>query len=372
MKRFQKRTGALNGIRFLTVCFLLLALAMPSVCAEEIPELLEPVGVKMDTAEAYIGEISRIEVFDGNVAPYVEGLYFSTEGIVDEVHVVIGQEVRKGDVLVTMDQEAQQEQIDSLENEIGELREMASFEEQLADIDRDILKVELQALMDSRERDENAVQLKKLEMEEFELNRQLEVDMRNLEIRRLEGELALIHEQMGEKVLTAPFDGRVMLLTDIGKSSHVGAYAPVLYLADESRLTIETQLISQHTIGNASALYALIGADRYEIEQIRMDEQEYMSKVLAGETIMSEFSVVDMDEDVTAGMYAAVCAEMDYVADALLIPGNALYSDASGDYVYLMEDGVRVRRDVKTGVETEWLVQILEGIEEGDVVYVKE
>jgi len=87
---------------------------------------------------------------------------------------------------------------------------------------------------------------------------------------------------------------------------------------------------------------------------------------------MSEFSVVGMDENVTAGMYAAVCAELDYVADALLIPGNALYSDATGDYVYLMEEGVRVRRDVKTGVETKWLVQILEGIEEGDVVYVKE
>lgn len=372
MKSFLNRTGRAKEIRLLVVCFLLIALALPCGCAEAIPELLEPVGVKMDTAQAYIGEVSRIEVFDGTVVPYVEGLYFSTEGIVDEVHVVIGQMVRKGDVMVTLDQEAQQEQVDQLEKQISELHELAAFEETLADIDRDILNVELQALMDSKNRDENAIELKKLDMEAFELSYKLDSDLRQMEIRRLEGELALIMEQMGEKVLTAPFDGRVMLMADISKSSYVGAYSPVLYLADDSRLTIETPLVSQYTINQSHKLYALIGSESYEIAQVRMDEQEYMTKVLAGETIMSEFSVVNMDDGVSAGMYAAVCAELDYAENALLIPGNALYSDATGDYVYRMEENSRVRCDVKTGLETEWLVQILEGIEEGDVVYVKE
>ena len=60
------------------------------------------------------------------------------------------------------------------------------------------------------------------------------------------------------------------------------------------------------------------------------------------------------------------------VPDALLIPANALFRDSSGKYVYVYEaDGeTRVRRSVETGVTTDWQVQITDGLEEGEIVYV--
>lgn len=367
MKRFQKQMRAAACI-----CALALGMTLPCAIAQEVPELLEPAGVMIDTATAYIGDISTIQVYDGSVVPYVEGLYFPVEGIVEEVGVVIGQEVRKGDVLVTLDQEAQQKQIARLQSQIDEMQINADYENALADIDRDILKVQLQALMNEKSRNEDAIALKKLEMEQYELDYGLNVDLRELEIERLREELALLEEQVGEKVLTAPFDGRIVFMQRLEKASYLSAYTPVMYIADDTRLTVDTPIISQNIINEAHDLYALIGGGRYDVTHVKMDEQDYMSHILSGEEIRMTFTVDEMDEAVKAGMYAAVCIESDYAGDVLLVPRNSVYIEASASYVYVIKDGVRERREVEVGIKNDWLAQIKSGISEGDVVYVKE
>ena len=51
---------------------------------------------------------------------------------------------------------------------------------------------------------------------------------------------------------------------------------------------------------------------------------------------------------------------------------NAVHSGTGGKYVYLMEDGQRVIRNVTLGIVTDAKAEILEGLEEGDLVYVRE
>jgi len=61
-----------------------------------------------------------------------------------------------------------------------------------------------------------------------------------------------------------------------------------------------------------------------------------------------------------------------YKDNVLTIPVNALYQDAGGRYVYKMSDGKRIRCDVSVGSVNSTKVEITEGLEEGDLVYVKE
>lgn len=70
-------------------------------------------------------------------------------------------------------------------------------------------------------------------------------------------------------------------------------------------------------------------------------------------------------------MYATIVIESNYVEDALQIPANALYSDNDGYYVYRKKDDKSERVDVKTGVKTKTAVEITEGLEEGEEIYVK-
>ena len=53
-------------------------------------------------------------------------------------------------------------------------------------------------------------------------------------------------------------------------------------------------------------------------------------------------------------------------------PANALFADGLTRYVYVMNDGVRQRRNVEIGVITDWEVQIISGLQEGEWVYVEE
>ena len=81
-----------------------------------------------------------------------------------------------------------------------------------------------------------------------------------------------------------------------------------------------------------------------------------------------------MTEDTgNAGMgdFVLICMVGNYHPEVLSIPSNAVYRDSTGTYVYLMEEDTRVRKDVTLGYSGTVYVEIAEGLQEGDRVYVK-
>ena len=332
-------------------------LAVPGT-AEAVPELLEPVGVKLASAQACVGELSKITVYDGAVVPYTEGLSFSADGTLEEVLAVVGQPVKAGDALMTLNQESQKKRREALLEQLDAAEAEQMYADMLADIDRSILELELQAVA--------------AHIEAFEENLSLENQLRELEIQQLREEIRRLEAEFGDAVLTAPFDGTVMFIADVTQGSRVSAFSPLVYLADETRLTIESAYVSEPTVQAAHDVWALAGGRRVEISMQPLDMDEYLSRILAGDTARSKFDILENGEGLAAGMYAAVLVETGYVEDALLIPANSLYTDASGKYVYIVEDGVRVRRDVEVGAATDWEIQIKSGLEEGEIVYVKD
>lgn len=347
-------------------------LCAPACAEEPAPELLEPVGVQLNAVPARIGELSRITAYEASVVAYMEEFYFEQEGVVDTMHVVVGQMVKAGDPLITLDTEAEVERAEELRRQIEQMQINAGYDDELASIDLKILDVELHSLMAQTPRDEDAVALKQLEIEEKQLEIGLNRALRELSLEQLKSELELLETEIAKNVLYAPFDGRVMYMSSLlQRGSYVSAYSPLIYLADDTQLFVESPYISTTTLNAAHAVYALIGSNRYELTPMPVDSREYLSQVLAGETPMLQFAINEPDDQLSAGLYASVCVETDYVADALLVPTNCLYADNTR-YLYVMENGVRVRRDVKTGGYTDWYTQITEGLEEGELVYVKE
>jgi RND family efflux transporter MFP subunit len=356
--------------RLLTAAVLGVWLAGTGAAAEEAPALLEPVGVKMDTAAAYIGEIAQITVYEGAVAPRVQELYFTVNGQVGDVNVVVGQQVRAGDVLMTLDGEAEEERMEALRRQADYLETMDGYEKRLDQLSLEKLAVELSQLRGDG--DTEAAARKELDLEAEKMAQAFEQELRSMELARVQDELRALEAQVQGYTLRAPFDGCVLYGAALETGSAVSAYSPVLYLADDAELTVESEYISSTFLDNAHDLYALIGAEKYSLTPVELDREEYISRVLAGETIRSQFQIDQADEALHAGLYAAVCLVGQYASDALLVPGNALYRDAAGQYVYVVEEGERVRRPVRTGIATDGLVQIVEGLEEGALVYVKE
>ena len=356
------------------ICGLLcLLLCAPCALAQEVPELMEPVGVQLNAAEACRGEISKIAVHPASVVPYVEEFFFEQEGVIETVHVIIGQEVKAGDPLITLDTEAEAERIETLKRSIEQMTINSSFEDELAEIDLAILNTELRALCRQNPVDESAVMLKKLDIEEKKLDIELAVRLRNLELDQMTSELERLEEEVARNVIYAPFDGHVVYMSAQWQhGDYVSAITPLVYLADDTQLQVESDYISNSTLGLAHRVYAHIGDRTYALTATPVDEKKYLAQFRSGETLRRTFTFDQPDEELAPGQYAAICIESNYREDALLIPANALYTADKVRYVYVMQDGVRVRRDVKVGITTDWYAEITEGLEEGELVYVME
>lgn len=360
----------MNKRSLFCVLLCLLLAAVPAL-AQEAPQLLEPAGVQLNAVAAWVGDLSDIDVVEGAVVPYTQEFWFEQDGMVDIVHVTPGQTVRAGDPLITLDTDTQEEQLQNARSRMEQLQTNGEYEEKLAKLDLDILDLELRMLKNASPYDEAAVQLKQIEIREKQLELELDAELRRMELVQLESEVAELERSIACNTMTAAFDGRVMFMASLNHGSYIGAYTPLVWLADDTQLFVEAAYISEREMASAHALYAHIGAKQYPLTYLPQDEQDRLAKVLAGEELTVRFAIENADDLLEAGQYAAVCVESNYAADVLLVPSNVLYTGEQ-KYLYVIEDGVRVRREVTTGLVTDWYTQITDGLEEGELVYVKE
>ena len=219
------------------------------------------------------------------------------------------------------------------------------------------------------------IALKKNEIEQMKTLQRQDKELRALDLNNKQKELSELDVSINDNVIRAPFAGRIVYGDTLVPGSWVNAEDPVVFLADDSRFTVVCGNISDTVINRSSHIFAKIGDKEYQLEYIPIDPDEYTKMMLLGEEVNTRFEIIATEDELAqleVGQYAAICMWRDYVPDALLVPSNAVQSDAGGKYVYVEENGSRVKRTVKTGLETDSITQILEGLKEGDVVYVKE
>lgn len=339
---------------------------------EQAPVLLEPAGVELDYAQAQIMDISTITTYSSAVVPHVDELYFTVDGVVAQAHVVAGDYVKKGDVLITLDQESLLEEAQDMRETLEYTRATYEDEAQMDSIDLQLAQIDLEE-MHSNGASAADIARAQADIDMQQLQIQQKERSRAQEIAEMESALAVLEEQIGQNELTAPYDGVIVSIVELRKGYSVTAYNTLVFIADESRLSLSGEFISESQIRNAHAIRALIGGKEYPLTYREADMEEYLSTVFAGGVLHTRFDFVEAPDDVQCGDYAAICIENGYREGVLAIPCNALYSDSAGRYVYrLEEDGTRVRVNVHTGVSNSLYIQITDGLEEGDSVYVKE
>lgn len=350
----------------------ILALFGCSSQTSEAPELLTPVGVSMDTATVTRKDFDKKLFYNGAVVPEVEEVYFEADGILEELRVSYGDSVKKGEVLATLDQEELERQVEELEQQIQHEKQINEYANLQLQYDISICQTELeQQRADGAGDDELA--LKQLDVEEKALALTQARETQALNLQQLEDKLERLSSQVGTNTLTAPCDGTVVYVSDTAiEGDSIAAYDPVLYIANDNELYIECDEVAEATIESADKVYAKIKDAEYAITMKAYDSKEYLSMLLSDDPVKSRFTIENQDENVEAGDFVVICVEALNTPDALVIPANALYRDEMGRYVYKIVDGKRERCSVETGLITDLEAQILEGLEEGDVVYVKE
>ncbi len=364
MKKRRMLLGLLLGVAILAGC---------GSNAVTVPPLQEPVSVTLDKTAAYIGDIYNVTYYDSAVVPTVEALSFTMDGTVGNVCFYPGMEVNKGDVLVELDVTEEKARAQALQAELEHTQIEGTYNDTMAQLDIELLQVELEELQ-MQGATATEIALKENEIAQKQAQLRQAQQLRALETEAKQQELEKLKETLTGDKLYAPFSGQILYSADLAVGTPVKAYDAIVFLADNSRLQLLGEYIQPGVMKTADRIVAHIGDSQYEIEEETMDEDALNAALISGSAMESRFSFLTpqvLEGKVEAGQYAAILLYSDYISDTLLIPRDAVKEDAAGSYVYVDADGSRERRDVKLGKVTGGLAQILEGLQEGEVVYVQ-
>lgn len=334
------------------------------------PELMEPVGINVDTCTAEISDIINQTVQYGHMIPGTVKLYFETDGVIKNLPVYSGQQVKKGDLLVSLDFDDVQEQIERTEDQLEDLENLWEYDISLYNLNITYIQVEMNEIAAKQGTGSSAYGMKSVELQQAYMDRSHAQENHEAELSALETTLDELKKKVGQRELRAPKSGYIFFDDSVAEGTSVHDGGTIMYLQDpkDMRFAIDGY-ISEHDY-DRFPVYAWINGKRFEVELIRPNEDELRAAQLAGETIRSEFKVKD-PKGIECGDQGAIMMELLHVEDVLALPKNAILNDEGGRHVYVMQDdGTREKRYVETGRTNNVLTEIRSGLKEGETVYV--
>lgn len=195
----------------------------------------------------------------------------------------------------------------------------------------------------------------------------------------LEEDLMVLLTIYRDGAVLAPFDGMV---SSVEYDEDVGSVEGM----ETALLTLYPNVSMSITIGiDETDILALEEGQEAEVEVSSVSQELYtgtvteISKVADTSTGVTQYSAevtLDKVEGMLPGMTASVDIKIEGVENALIIPVEALHQTSTVSYVYTTYDeelkqyGGMV--EVTTGMQNDKQVEILSGLNEGDVVYYTE
>lgn len=366
---------------------ILLSLAVLSGCGQEageaaIIELQESALNRPQKVTVVRGDMCVATYEDAYVGPGVEQLSFKDDGVFGEYHVRLGDVVKKGDILATPARESLEKSIESMEKEIeGIIRDYdyrkATLENSIAIVqtrlDRTYEEIDEQEYLSPEftaacgragEYDE---QRKKLELELKQLT-----ETYHLELPHKQEQLNKLRRECDENNIIAPFDGTVIALAETEYGSGINKDLYYVALADTSVSYVRCKSVSNITLSRLEEVLFWKDQKEYEVEPIPMDYDYYLETRNNNEEAYSEFKILSPDDNISMGDYGKLKLVTEYRKDVLMLPETALKQSGGKYYVYKDTDGQYLQVAVKIGAKDGIHVEILEGLAEGDVVYVQE
>ena len=343
----------------------------PAETAVPVPELKEPANAESATTPAYIGPMYRLFVYTGSIKPYAEGVSTEIDGTISKYYAYPGKIVEEGEILLELNTEEIQAQIKDKEDALADVKKENDYSDSLANLEIQILEAELRQLQ-AQQADQKSIDLKKNEIAQRKADLRHEQQLRNLDLDTARDEINKLKEMLDKTVLRAPFSGRI-IRGELNVGDPVYAGIPSLYLVDDTKLNLTSQYVSDEVLESASRVFARIGDTDYDIRVRELDMEEFYA-LSAISNPVRHFDVIGPEEslgNIEAGQYAVVCAVLDYIEEALIVPTDSVITQNGQSFVYVLENGNKVQREVTVGVSMRGMTQILAGLEEGEDVYVE-
>lgn len=368
-------------MRFVIIFMLLAFLAgCASQTAVDIqaPPLAEPIGIgggTRDTTIAAYGPIHQITLRPGIVRVESVHLSFSVTGHLAALYVMPGDEVQEGDLLARLNAEELVDAIQTLEANIAHMNQSHRLAQDMFVYEVALLRLDYssatrQAAETLTEAAQNEAIRLMLEIENAEILHRQRQELHALDIADARRRLDELQERLPQTELRAPYSGVITLVMQTARDSWVAADAPLIYINHSPEVFVNYAGTSlPHRLAHAQKITASINGQEYEMYYVPMTREETIEARRRGLPERWRFNFVQGQPPL--GAYASILFYTVYIQDALRIPVNAMFfMDGVGSYVYRVQNDELIMTPVRAGARSASFVQILEGLEEGDEVFV--
>src|SRR5690554_1371196 len=292
--------------------------------------------IKVDAITAKVSNMDTRQTIDGNfMANRDVKLNADMQGKIDVVKVDLGSEVKKGQILIELDNSLLKLQLESVKIQVKDLEK---------DFERYRILTEADAIQ-------------KAKLDKIHLQLQSAIIQRRT-----------IEEQINKTTIRAPFDGTITQ-----KFVEIGAFAapgvPLLQLSQINVLRF-TAYVSEGEI-NQFALNdkVVLKADQYPHIDFSGKVVALGSKANPAARYPVEIEVENSkDSPIRAGMFGQVILDKQTKKSGIVLPLSVIQGQLDNAKVYVVKDGKAVLAPIKIGSTEGASVLVEEGLEEGDKV----
>lgn len=276
------------------------------------------------------------EIYSSGTIQANQVVELSTEasGIITDIYLEEGREVEEGDLLLKIN-----------DSELQAQKQRAEFRLNLAEQRED--------------RQRRLLERGGISQEDY--------DATLNEVNVLRSEIQLINAQIDKTEIRAPFSG-IVGLKYVSVGSYIGPTTRIASLQEVDPIKIDFSVperyISRVTVGD-KINFTVQGVDStftgevYAIEpRINTDTRTLQIRAIsenAGQLLYP-------------GAFANITLILDEINDALMVPTISIIPALNSQKVFVVRDGVVAEQTIRTGIRNSEKVQVIEGIQPGDVV----
>jgi macrolide-specific efflux system membrane fusion protein len=351
------------------------------------PPLTEPEGITYRVVEAAIGYIEDSIIKTAYFVPVVEKNHFfaNRSGRLKAIYVNPGDYVKKGDViaeLLTADIEKEIELqkivVDSQIKAYSYLEqksvlEIKATESSLADLKKKCGEMKENASAYPAvdiENIEKEIKNGRISLDKLILDYSYQLDMKKNELMLSELKLSQLEEELGQCKLHASVDGIVTYVLNINEGDIVDLYETIVTISDPKILNLEYKGNSAGDFKVGMKVQVTVNKETYSGEvvltaaSVPLEEMEKYKDIV-------RIKMDKLPEGIEKGDSAEIKLIKDFSENAVIIPKSAVKTYLGRDVVYVLEDGIRVERYVRKGVQGINDVEITEGLKAGEQVIIE-
>ncbi len=344
-------------------------------------------------------------VANGDIAPLMQvDLFPKVSGYLEKIYVQIGDSVRQGQVIAQIDRAEFLQKVKEVEAKVAQAR--AQYAELEAGTRTEDIRQAEEAVKQAQSRFNNAKFQRERVLALY--NRQViskkEADVSEMDYNVAEAQLASVEQQckmlkegarpevkaaslgklkemeailaqeqirLQNTQIIAPFSGEIVR-RNVDSGALVSSSTPLVTLVHLDTLKVLANVIERDIALVKPGMKVKILTEAYpekpfEGTIVRINK----ALDLSTRTLQVEINIPNPGHLLRAGMFARIEVALMEKPNALAVPREAILEEGGKQFVFVIEGNQAFRKPVVTGVEQGQLIEVVEGLKDGDKIVVK-